>query len=275
MATTRARQLEKLAMSLPQENQQMAQAQQQARMTQLQEQVRQAGPGLGPRAAQELGAQQAAQAGQIQLGAAQQTQQQQQLLGQEALAERAREQRGAGFAQQIALGEQQREAADRLARIDRTLKSRLLDDQLQFRRDQAGQALLNERQMADWAVSKAQSAEEYASYAQAAQQVYERELQMLETANKKITQVLQQNYIKEGKPLDRQLRMKLAQQKKQLELEIQKKQNKAANNAAMWQAGGTIVGGVAGALLGGGPAGAAVGASLGAGLGQIASGLFG
>lgn len=273
MASTRAKQLEKLAMSLPQENQRTAQAQQQARQVQLQSQIQQASPTAGPALAQQMGAQQAAQAGQIQSQAAQRGQQQTQLMGQTALSEMGRQQRQEGFEQQLALSANQRSAADRLANIDKKLKTQLLDDQLQFRKDQAGQDLLNERQLADWAALKAESGEEFAEYAQAAQQVYEREIQMLETANKKITQALEQGYIAKNKPLDREMRKKLAQQKQALELEIQKKQNKAANKSAIFSTAGALGGAAVGGLIAG-PAGAMAGSAVGQGLGTVLGGVI-
>lgn len=272
MSSTRARRLEKLAMSFPQENQRLAQGQQAARQVQLQEQIRSARPGLGPGAAQQLGAQQAARAGQIQLGAQQTGQQQAQLVGQMGLEEQARGQRQRGFEQQIALTQKQRAAADRLSRIDRDIKNQLLDQQLQFRRDRAGQELLNERQLADWALSKAQSAEDYAEYAQAAQQVYQREIQMMDRANKVLTQALQQGQTRDGKILNQNLRKELIQQKRALEHQIQRKQQEAANKAAMFQAGGSILGTAVGAAFGG-ASGAAIGGSIGQGVGTAAGGL--
>lgn len=268
--TNRSKQLEKLAMSMPQANQQFAQQQQDARKVQLQSQIKSLPQGVGgPALAQQLGAQQQQQAGQIQLGAAQKTQQRQQVIGQEALAGQARQQRQAGFEQQIALTQNQRSIADKISRIDNKYKNMLLDDQLTFRKDQAGQTLLNERQLADWAISKAKSREEYLSYAQAANQIYQREIQVLEAAHKKISQTMQNNYVAKNKPLDRELRKKLAIQKQELERQILEKKNKAANRSSMWSTGGMIVGGAIGAYFG--PAGAVAGAKLGEGLGQTAA----
>lgn len=274
MASDRARQLEKLALSLPMENQQFARQQQEARLAQLQQQMSTLSPGTGGvRTAQQLGAQQARQAGDIQLKAAQQTQAQTQVLGQEALAEQARAKRGRGFELTVALNQQQRQAANRLNRIDIQLKNNLLDQQLQFKQTQAGQALFNERQLADWAIAKAQSQEEYANYAQAATQMYQRELQILETANKKLEQILKQNYIKENKPLDREMRRQLTEQKAALELSIKKKENAAKNRISMWQVGGQILGaGVAMLSTLGAPAALAA-ATIGGGITSTLAGL--
>ena len=285
MATKRAKQLEQLAMSLPGQNQQIAQGQQQARQIQLQEQIKQAPGTAGPGFAQQLGAQQAQQAGQIQLGAQKRGQQQAQLAGQMGLEQKAREQRDTGFQQQLAINANQRQTADRLSNLDQRLKSQLLDNQLTFQKDQAGQTFLNERQLMDYAATKARSAEEYANYVQQVNQISQRELQMLQTAERKINQALQQGYIKKGKTLDRELQKELIEKKRILQKQIQDKQNKAANRASMFQAGGVVLGAAAGALAGpavlgtaavalAGPAvvGAMVGAQLGSGLGTTLAG---
>ena len=270
MATPRAKRLQQLAMSMPQANQEQAQAAQQTRQIQLQEQVRKLQPGQGgPALAQQMGAQQQQKAGAIQLGAAQQGQQQAQLMGQMGLEEQARGQRQAGFEQQIAISKEQRQNANKLSALDVNLKKQLLDNQLEFRRDQAGKTILNERQLMDWAATKAENAEEYAKYAQAAQQVQQREIQLMQAAHNKISQALQQGYVKKGKALDRNLRVKLVQQKRAIENSIRDKQNKASNRSSMFQSGMAVVGAIGGGLITGTPMGAAAGASLGSGAGNI------
>jgi hypothetical protein len=271
MTTKRAKQLEKLAMSLPSANQQLAQGQQQARQIQLQEQIKQAPTSVGPGFAQQLGAQQAQQAGQIQLGAQQKTQTQAQLVGQMGLEEQARQQRQEGFQQQLALSANQRDTANRLANLDQRLKSQLLDDQLQFQRDQAGRASFNDRQLLDYAALNSRNQQEYMNYVQQAQQMQDREMQLLKAAEQKLTQVINQGYIKKGKRLDQQLKVELTRKKRELQKQIQDKQNKAANRAAMFQAGGAILGTAAGALAG--PTGAAIGGSIGSGVGTALGGL--
>ena len=282
MATNRAKQLEKLTMSLPAANQQAAQGAQQARMVQLQSQIGQLQPGVGgPGLAQQMGAQQAQQAGGIQLAAQKQGQQQMQQAGQQALQQQGREQRQAGFEQQLKLNEQQQNIANRLARIDSRYKNMLLDDQLSFRKDQANQTLLNQRQLADFALLKAKNKEEYAQYAQMSQQIHNRELQLMEAAQAKIDQALRQNYVKKGKPLDRALQKELAEKKRSLDAAIARKKQKAANNALMWNAGGQILGAAAavgavalaaptgGASLGAYAAAAGAGSALGGGFGSL------
>jgi hypothetical protein len=274
--TTRAQKLQKLSLSLPQKNQQLAQGQQQARQIQLQEQIKQANPYGGPQVAQQMGAQQAQQAGKIQLESQQKGQQQSQMIGQMGLEQQARAQRETGAQQQLALGANQRDTANRLAGLSSGLENQLLNDQLQFQRDQAGQTVMNDRQLMDYAALKSRNAEEYSEYAQAANQMAQREIQLLEASYRKISQALNQNYIKKGKPLDQALRKELAEKKQATEKAIQKKKNAAANRSAMFRAGGAILGAVVGTIAAPGAgtaAGATAGASIGEGLGSIAAGI--
>jgi hypothetical protein len=273
MASSRANQLQKLADNLPGANQKVTQGLQQARQTQLQEQIKQAGPQAGTAAAQQIGAQQQAQSGQIQLGQAQKAQTQMGLLGQMGLEEQARGQRQKGFEQEIALSDIQLSQSDKLNRLSSNAKNQILDNQLNFQKNQSGQTLMNQRQLADWALTNARSGEEYAQYAQYAQQIHNRKLQMLETAHKKISQVLQQGYIKEGKPLDRALSRELTQKKANAAAAMAEQKNKAANTAAMFGAGGQILGAVAGSFVPI-PGATMVGAAIGKGIGTAAAGLM-
>lgn len=260
-------------MSLPGANQKIAQGQQAARQVQLQEQIKNVPQGMGgPGLAQKMGAQQAQQAGQIQLGAKKQQMAQAQQIGQMGLQQMGREQRQTGFEQQLTLSDKQREFANKLNRLDSRLKNQLLDNQLEFRKDKANQTLLNERQMLDYALMNAKSNEDFENYRQAAQQASKKELLMLEVANQKITQALNQGYIEGKGKLDRNLQKELRQRKKDIEDRIRREKEEAKNRAMMWSAGGAIIGGAIGAFAGG-PAGASAGVSIGSGLGQTASSL--
>lgn len=264
--TSRTAQLKKLASGLPGANQQVAQGLQEARKTQLQEQIRQAkGPGTTQQA-QQMGAQQQQVAGQIQQRAAEQTQAQAAQVGQLGLQEQAAQQRAAGFEQQIALGQREQNIANKLAQLDTRLKNDLLDKQLQFQKDQAGNALFTERQLMDYAAQKAESQEEFQNYAQQAEQMYERKARILDKAHKELLQALERGYIVKNKPLDQEHKKqlleaaKVAQEKR--DRAVADYQNTKARNSAI----GTLVGSGAGALIGG-PAGAAVGGALGGALG--------
>ena len=252
MTTKRAKQLEQLAMSLPKANQDMQQGQRAARDIQLYEQVRQAPQGTGFRAAGQVGAQQAQAAGQEALQAQKATQTQSQQVGQMGLQEQGRQQRQEGFEQQIQVSENQIKLGNKLNKLDNRLKTQLLDDQLKFNKDQAGQTLLNTRQLADWAVTKAKSKEEYLNYAQQAKQMYEKDIMLHEAAYNKLKQALELGYIKKGQKLDIETKLRLKKAKLKIEKQIKDKKNKAKNKMSMWSTGGKILGGVAAGIYSGG-----------------------
>lgn len=278
MATIRAKNLEKLAANLPGANQQVVQGLQAARQTQLQEQIKSLQPGGGMTggfgaAAQNLAATQTQQAGAINLQAAQQGQAQQQQIGQLAVQGQARQQRQAGFEQQIRLDKDQNVFANQLNGIDSRAKNLLLDDQLEFKQDQAGQTLMNQRQRADWVLSNAKNVEEMQNYMQAEEQAYKKELILLESSYNRISTVLDRGYIKEGQALDNAQKKKLLLHKQSLEKAFDKKQNEARNRSSMWKTGGQIIGGIAaGVATGGNPVAIMAGAQLGGGLGEVAAG---
>ena len=266
--TSRGRQLQKLAGALPGGNQQVQQGLDQARQVRLQQQIKQLTPSAGTAAAQQLGAQQTAQAGAIQQQAAQAQATQGTQLGQLALQEQSRSGRQVAFGQQIELGQQEQVLANKLSQISRTYKTKLLDEQLTFNKDQAGNTLFKTRQAMDWALSKSKSQEEWNNYVQEAKKVDSRRMAMLAHVNKELSQVLEQGYLKEGKKLDQASRLKIAKYLSETRAELEKSKTSAANKSSMLQAGGTLVGAGIGAVLGG-PVGASLGATLGGGLASL------
>lgn len=266
MATSRAQQLEKLAKSLPGANQQIQQGLEQARQTQLQQSIKQARPGAGTAVAQQLGAQQTAQAGQAQLQGQQQQAQQATQLGQLGLQQMGREQRGRAAGQQIALDERQMELSNQLNKIDAGLKDKLLDQQMSFKRDQAGNALLNERQLMDWALQQAQSKEELADYVAASNRAHDRKLAMYRRAYDLIANELREQKTAGQQEFNQKVTIDLQNELNAMEAAYKQaaaeKANAAARNSAILGTLGTVAGGVGGFMVGG-PAGAAAGASIG------------
>lgn len=273
--STRIQQLKALQSSLPVANQKVAQGLQSAQDINLKQSIKAATPGAGPGAAQSLGAAQTAAKGQPLIQAAQQTAKQTGQVAQMGLAETGMQaQQELGAAQRNVSGKQ-REYSDRLSKLGNELKDNLLDQNLEIRKDARGQALLNDRQLADYALSTATSQEELKNYAQAMEQASSREMQMLEQAYNLITQQLTQMASKGELQMNQEQTMRLAQQKQALEQEIARKQRKAANKAGIIGGAFTIAGAAIGAAYTGGagaPVGAAVGAQVGGGLGQIVSG---
>jgi len=268
--STRIQQLKALQSSLPVANQKVAQGLQSAQDINLKQSIKAATPGAGPGAAQALGAAQTAAKGQPVIQAAQQTAKQTGQIAQMGLAETGLQaQQELGAAQRNVSGKQ-REYSDRLSKLGNELKDTLLDQNLEIRKDARGQALLNDRQLADYALATATSQEELKNYAQSMEQASSREMQMLEQAYNLITQQLTQMASKGELQMNQEQTMRLAQQKQALEQEIARKQKKAANKAGIIGAVFTIGGAVAGSYAG--PGGAAAGAQIGSGLGQVAAG---
>ena len=270
----RITQLNKLAGNIPVVNQQIANGMQQARVSQLQ----QTKAGMAPdqagttATAQQLGAQQAQQSGAIQMQAASRTNEQVSQVGQMALQEDKMQKNQELFTRQQAITQKNRAYTNQLAGMDNNLKDQLLDQQLSFRTDEFGRTLFNERQLADFAVMQATSQADLDKFEQTVNQQSQRRMQILQTAQAKIKQALEQNFMREGQALDQQTRMALAKMKQEAEAKIRKEKNKRNGRAAMFQGGLTILGAGAGALIagpGGYAAGASAGAALGGGVGSI------
>lgn len=186
LESSRSRQLRKLSDSLPGADKKTMAGLSAARDTALQEQIAGAPKTAGPAQAQQIGSQQAQVAGKQALAVGAKAQQQQQQIGQVGLEQ-------AGVESQARIGEatrgvskQERGFANRLNRLSEDSKMELLDEQMVFRTDEAGRAMMNERQMADWAMANARSNEEYQDYIQTIGQMHGRKIQLLEAASQKL-----------------------------------------------------------------------------------------
>lgn len=263
-----ASRLEQLSRRMPVTNQRLASQQKAARDLQLQQAVSQAPQGAGLRTAQAVGGQMAQVAGQQQ---AQRDLQQRQ--GAQQVAGLVQQQRGAQAAeqlgrQQLATQREQVSTAERLGRLNMNLKNQLVDQQMQFQRDQSGRQYLNDRQLIDYAKSQAQSQEELANYRQATEQATKRKLQMLEAANKKIAQEIEQASRGRQSEEKQKYKEELLRRKKFIADKIESDRREAAAKAQMWGMAGGIIGGVVGAYAGG-PQGAMAGYSAGQGVGTM------
>lgn len=271
--------LQRLAGQFPIQNQQVAQGLQAAQTVGLQAQLGEAaraGQPIGARQIAAAGAQQVAGQAQIQQQAAQQTVKQQQQVQQLGMQEEQMTQKKALADRAMRLQRQQRQSEASLFGLNEGLKNRLMDDQLKFQTDELGRTLFNERQMLDYAVSKAKSAEDFANYQQKVTILAKRKSQALQTAHARIEQALKQEFTKSESAKDRDLQTKLIKQKLALEEKIKKAQADAANRAAMFNAAGTIIGAGLGAAASIfvpalAPALISGGAALGGGIGSMAA----
>ena len=267
--------LNKLAAAIPMANQQIASGMQQARETQLQQSIGQMTPeqAATPRLAQSMGAQQAAQASAIQLGAQQKTQQSAVVAGQQAIVQDKIQKQQELFTRSQALSQKNRYLENELARISQSAKDKLLDQQLSFKRDELGRTIWNERQLADYKIATAKDEEDFRNYQQEASNLSERRMKMLQMAQRKLEQVLEQGYISTNQKLDQASRLKIVETVAALKRKQARESARQSSNMGMWAGAGTIVGAVAGAMIagpGGYAAGAAVGAQIGQGVGTAA-----
>ena len=251
-----------------------------ARNLQIQQAVAAASPTTASTVAapvRDLGAQVVAAGMQARTDRLAQTQQGLANVGKLGLQEQSRQFDAQGAKEKLA---EQRTASDleaRLGRLDRTLKDRLVDAQMQFERDATGRTLLNERQLQDYAAIVARNEEDLKSAQQIAEQAWTRKLQLMQQASRQLEQSLQQELKKGETEKNNKLLEELTREKQALDSQIAEDTNKAKNRMAQFQAAGTVVGSGIGAVVGsifpgiGTAAGAVVGSAIGSGLGTAAA----
>ena len=269
MATTRINALQKLANQLPVANQQVATGLNEARKTQLQASIAGAQtPSNVTAASQQVGAQQAQQAGQVAMQQAQQTQNQVQQVGQMGLQEQARGMRQVAHEQGIQETRLSRDLGQKLSQLDSQAKRKILDSNLSFKMDEAGRALLNTQQLVDWAAMNAKSDEDFQNKVQDIGQAYDRKIQMMQAAARKLKQLSSQGYTADKQKLDNETRKQLAEQAAAIEERLAREKARANNTMMTSQGIGTLVGMGVGAYFGG-PAGASAGGAIGGGVGTV------
>lgn len=268
METSRSRALKSLNNSMPVANQEVAAGLQRARLMGVQRAVAATPSPASTREVQAAGAQQTTEAGKIALGAQQQTQDAATSLAKTGLAATATADASALNTKRAAVTQKARTNEAELASLGRDLKQKVFDSRVQFKRDEQGRAVLNEQQLADWAVRKSKSAEELKTYAQKAEQAHARKIQFLRTVQAKLESQLA--YEQQKREVDRNgaTMARIAEAAAAMKERIRQAEADAANKQAAWQAGGTILGTAAGAAIpGGGAVGAVVGGSLGGAVG--------
>jgi hypothetical protein len=158
-----------------------------------------------------------------------------------------------------------------LSKLGRDIKDELFDKNLAFEKDEVGRKFSNERQLADYAVSRAKSDIDLQKSMAAMQRAAKFEIIMLEAAQKKIVQELEQQSANATREMGQEDRIKLAQYKSSIEKRIARKKAEAANRAMIFQGVGMVVG--AGIAIGmGAPSAAPAMAQIGGNLGQTTAG---
>jgi hypothetical protein len=276
--STKLTALQNLQGQLPVASQRVAQGIQAARDIQLQQAVAKAptGAAIAP-AAQQTAAAAVQQTGQQQAQAAQQMVQQAGQVGQLQLGEQKMSGQQAVFGAQQAAEKQELDNVQRLSQLDMNAKKELYDNEISFKRDEAGRTLFNQRQLADYVKQNAVSDEQFKNYAQQAEQISKRNLQAMESAYNIIAENLKQQSAIAEQNKDQAAKKQIQEIQIELQKRMAKARARAANNMGAWTAGGTVVGAVAGGVAGsiiapgaGTAAGAAAGASIGGALGSYA-----
>lgn len=252
-----------LASQMPVRNKAIADQQRAARMLQLQQAVSQLPTTAAPTQEQAagMGAAMAAQAGQEQVARAQQSVQQAGQLAKLGQAETELANQQTLGAMTSAAQQEQLDQTQRLASLDDAAKREMFDSELQFKKDQADRTLFTERQLADYVRSNAQKDEDFKNWAQRANQIHTRNLQVLETINARLDEAIQQEYRAGKQKADQATLKELGEMRRENDMRIAKAKARAANTAAMWGAVGSVamMGGTALVATG-------VGAPVGAGL---------
>ena len=257
-----------MAGQMPVRNQELADQQRAARTLQLQQAISKMSPQQAPTAQQAagMGAALAAQAGQEQVGRAQQlveTTGQMARLGQQETALAGQQNLGA---MQEAARQEQLSQVDRLAKLDANAKRELFDKELTFRKDAANQTFFTERQLADYKKQSAVSDEQFRNYANQAQNYHRRNIASLEAVYNKLAEIEKNNFQIGEQKLDQAARKEILALKADAERRVREAQRKAANNTQMWSTVFGVAGGVAGAFTGT-PQGAMIGYQAGSALG--------
>lgn len=283
--------LDTLANQMPVANQRRQQQQQAATALQMQQAVKQAGteqitpmgrtdlptiPSTG--LAQGLGGAAAQQTGQAQVAAQKQNVQEQAQLGGMALDKQQQDVKQKIASLQQGVQAQAQSQEQQLANLSQDAKKEMYDSRLQFQRDENNRISMNERQLADYAVLKAQNQQQYAAAAQHAQQLHDMKITMLEAAANKLDQELKSQFTLGQQAANNQLKIQLTQALADAREAARQEANRRHNNMAAWQAGGQVVGAVVGGIIGGGftmGMGTAVGAGVGAQVGGAIGGAIG
>lgn len=125
---------------------------------------------------------------------------------------------------------------EQLASIGRDAKQKLFDARLQFETDEAGRKFSNEKQLMDYAVVSAVNQQQLADKLQLIEQAGKRELIIMEIAQRKIEQALEQTFASSQQQLDQDTRTRLVQMKQAFERAKARKERAAANRRLIGQA---------------------------------------
>lgn len=167
--------------------------------------------------------------------------------------------------------------------VGMNLRNEYVNKVKEFKKDELGRALLNTRQLSDWAALKSRNEEEYGEYEQMMQQALEKKQAITEQAFKVVSQELNQQWAAAEQSKDQAAMEQIAGIRASIKKAQEDARKKAAGESSMWAIGGTVLGLIAGAAIviftagAGAPlaagavaAGASAGAAVGGALGSTA-----
>jgi len=157
-----------------------------------------------------------------------------------------------------------------LMNLGSDVKDRIVDSRLRFEKDELGRKFTNERQLSDYVLSNARTQQEFDSQMRGIMKDTDQYILTLDIAEKKLSQALQQGYIKEKGDLDRAQALRLAEMQRKMQEEKQRQIREKRNRYSAISAVFTVAGAVIGSVVG--PAGTAAGAGVGAAVGGAVGG---
>jgi len=158
-----------------------------------------------------------------------------------------------------------------LANISSATKNMLFDQRLVFNNSENQRKFTNSQQLADYAVSQAESKQDLEQKFSQMERASQMEMSALKHAHSMITNKMKDEFQRAEKQKDYAMLKRLSQMKIDMEKKIARKKAKAAANKSMIVGAFTVAGAVVGGIYGG-PAGAAAGASLGSAGGTAVAG---
>jgi hypothetical protein len=232
--TLRAKALKQISAQMPSQNQALLNQQQQAAQVQARTSLAQAQPGqTSARAVQGFAGQTAQNMGQnLVQNAVNQAQQNKQVQGM------ALQQQGASQAQQLGerqnrLGQQALQNENKLFQLDSRAKDELFNKRYNIDQKKLEQGFMNEMQLLDWAVTNAQSQEQFETYKQQVEQDTDRALRFMEHSYDMLLQDLNQKFASAEQKKDFQSMRNIEYIKASVERDKKRAENRAANTKAV------------------------------------------
>jgi len=153
--------------------------------------------------------------------------------------------------------------------IGMNLRNEYVNKVKEFKKDELGRALLNTRQLSDWAALKARNEEEYGEYEQMMQQALEKKQAITEQAFKVVSQELNQQWAAAEQSKDQAAMEQIAGIRASIKKAQDDARKKAALNSQLWITGLTVAAAAVAIVATGGmaaaPAAVIISASAGAG----------